>query len=215
MNELERAEEHLRIIRTLMERATIYRAISAPTALVGGILAAVTATASLIWLHATNSAKLPYFVSLWIWVLVITICANTLFVWRAARERNEQMISPAMKTALRALFPPALAGAAFSVFMVTKVENATNLLVVFWMTFYGLALLATAHFAPKSLVLLGWAFLATAMLCLFLSPIMCRSWPTLSREAFASIVMGLTFGLFHLVYAACTWPRKAQDAESQ
>jgi len=34
MNEQERAEEHLRTIRRLMERGTIYRAISAPTALV-------------------------------------------------------------------------------------------------------------------------------------------------------------------------------------
>ena len=32
------AEEDLRVIRTLMERATIYRAISAPTALVAGLL---------------------------------------------------------------------------------------------------------------------------------------------------------------------------------
>ena len=39
------AEEDLRIIRTLMERATIYRAISAPTALVGGLLAILAAVA--------------------------------------------------------------------------------------------------------------------------------------------------------------------------
>ena len=32
------AEEHLRVIRSLMEKATIYRAISAPTALLGGVL---------------------------------------------------------------------------------------------------------------------------------------------------------------------------------
>ena len=38
MNEQSRAEEDLRVIRTLMERAATYRAISAPTALVGGIL---------------------------------------------------------------------------------------------------------------------------------------------------------------------------------
>jgi hypothetical protein len=31
------AEEHLRVIRSLMEKATIYRAISAPTAFVGGL----------------------------------------------------------------------------------------------------------------------------------------------------------------------------------
>ncbi len=31
------AEEHLRVIRSLMERGTIYRAISAPVALAGGL----------------------------------------------------------------------------------------------------------------------------------------------------------------------------------
>jgi hypothetical protein len=215
MNEVERAEEHLRIIRTLMERATIYRAISAPTALVGGLLAAITSAGSLIWMHGENAARLPHFVGLWIFVLVITVCANTLFVWRAARKRDEPMISSAMKTALRALFPSLLAGAALSIFALCNVGDVMNLIVLFWVLFYGLALLATAHFAPKSLVLLGWAFLIAAMFCLFLSPKISGAWPMLSRDTFALIVMGLTFGLFHLVYAVCTWPRKAHDAESQ
>jgi hypothetical protein len=35
MSERSAAEEHLRVIRSLMERTTIDRAISAPTALVG------------------------------------------------------------------------------------------------------------------------------------------------------------------------------------
>ena len=43
------AEEHLRAIRLLMERATIYRAISAPTALVGGLLSVGLAAAMLVW----------------------------------------------------------------------------------------------------------------------------------------------------------------------
>ena len=33
------AAEHLRTIRSLMERATVYRAISGPGALLGGVLA--------------------------------------------------------------------------------------------------------------------------------------------------------------------------------
>jgi len=48
MNERSRGEEHLRVIRSLMERATIYRAISAPTALLGGLLA--LATSGTIWM---------------------------------------------------------------------------------------------------------------------------------------------------------------------
>ena len=44
MNEPARAEAHLRVIRSLMERATVYRAISTPTALVGCVLALGAAT---------------------------------------------------------------------------------------------------------------------------------------------------------------------------
>src|SRR5437764_425407 len=45
MDERLNAEENLRVIRQLMERVTVYRAISAPTALVGGILALLAAGA--------------------------------------------------------------------------------------------------------------------------------------------------------------------------
>ena len=40
-----KAEEDLRVIRSLMERATVYRAISAPTALVAGLLSIFAAVA--------------------------------------------------------------------------------------------------------------------------------------------------------------------------
>ena len=36
--DLDPARQQLRVIRSLMERATIYRSLSAPTALVGGLL---------------------------------------------------------------------------------------------------------------------------------------------------------------------------------
>jgi len=51
-----RAEQDLRAIRTLMERATVYRAISAPTALIGGSLARV----SLLSFGSTCSSSRPW-----------------------------------------------------------------------------------------------------------------------------------------------------------
>ena len=39
MSDQDPASEHLRIIRQLMERATVYRSIAAPVALVGGVVA--------------------------------------------------------------------------------------------------------------------------------------------------------------------------------
>ena len=56
MDERHRAEEHLRVIRTLMERATIYRAISASTALIGGLIA--LGLTSTIWASERHWAQI-------------------------------------------------------------------------------------------------------------------------------------------------------------
>src|SRR4051794_41922893 len=43
MNEHSEAEQNLRVIRQLMERATVYRAVAAPSALVAAILSLLAA----------------------------------------------------------------------------------------------------------------------------------------------------------------------------
>lgn len=196
MTDRTEAEEHLRIIRTLMERATIYRAISAPTALVGGILALSVAGASLAWPSLLN------FIIWWMLALLITASANTFFIARAAAQRGEPLISPSLKLAVSALFPPFLTAGVLTL-MLGRMQN-DYLLAVIWTIFYGLALLATRHFSPRSLIVLGWAFLAAGLIA-WLIPFL----RDLIRPAAANWLMGLTFGLFHIVYAAFTWPRKA------
>lgn len=215
MNEQQRAEEHLRVIRTLMERATVYRAISAPTALVGGLLATM-ASALLMFLKPQEegghvSGKLFFLV--WISVLFVTVLANSWFVYRAARQRREPAVSPSMKLALRALLPAMLSACVITLPACLS-DQGDVLVTLIWMLFYGMALLATAHFSPKSLVRLGWAFLLTA-LAVYLSLL---SLPALGApsalpdvENFAPLLMGATFGLYHLIYAACAWPRRAGD----
>jgi hypothetical protein len=74
-------------------------------------------------------------------------------------------------------------------------------------------LLATQHFAPRSIALLGWAFLAAGLFS-----IIAFSYPhqadTLTLLRTGNLAMGATFGLFHLIYAFCTWPRKASAGGS-
>ena len=45
MNDPDKALEHLKVIRGLMEKATVYRAVSVPTAIIGGLLALVASAA--------------------------------------------------------------------------------------------------------------------------------------------------------------------------
>ncbi|MHA3770675.1 hypothetical protein ACXR0O_03955 [Verrucomicrobiota bacterium sgz303538] len=208
------AEEHLRAIRSLMEKATIYRAISAPSALIGGVLSLV-ASVALHSVFRTASELDPErfagsFLCAWLGVLVLTAIANTWILMRDARRRGEPFISAGMRLALRALLPSCLTAGVFTVFltMLGEVFSLTPL----WMLFYGLGLLATSHFAPRSIALLGWAFLIASfgnMIWFY----MAASGSLSDVPVLSNILMGATFGVFHLVYAVCTWPRQQPALE--
>ena len=88
---------------------------------------------------------------------------------------------------------------------------------LFWVIFYGLGLLSTMNFAPRSIVLLGWAFLFTGITVLIYlmneSVMPDFDLPTPTRF-FPAAFMGMTFGVYHVVYAACTWPSRSQKLDA-
>ena len=208
MNEPANAEEHLRVIRQLMERATVYRAVSAPSALVAGLLS-ILAGGSVYFNNQVNlvlgrAVRPREFATLWIVVLVLAALANAYFLWREARNNGRPFISSGMKLALRAIAPNLLIPAAYTVwFFQSGYLGAQEVeLVVVWVAFYGLALLSTGLFAPRSLVILGWAFLLTALSV----PVIGGAIDRLTDDV-PDTVMGITFGLYHLIYAVATWSR--------
>jgi hypothetical protein len=210
-----RAEEHLRIIRGLMERATLYRAISAPTALAGGVLSALAVSAiywnnevSPIFGHPVRGRQ---FAAVWIATLVLTVTLNTYFIWREASRGRRPFISSGMKLALRAIAPCLIVPLVFTwwFYLSGYAGGAELQLVVIWVVSYGLALLSTALFAPRSLALLGWAFLVSGVLIVALT-----SWTDELPFDLPVFAMGLTFGLYHLVYGVCTWPRKGAEQKA-
>ena len=206
MSQRLQAEEHLRVIRSLMEKATIYRAISAPAALIGGLLAVIGAT-------VLNFDPSPSrFLETWLVVLVLAALSNLAFLYRAARLRQERFFSPGMRLALVAM-APGLLSAAFLTIAFGR-GSGVMWLPFFWMLCYALALLSTTHFAPRSIAILGWCFLSSALVLHFI-PFPRWFGGDVGQSGFikgCNHVMGVTFGLYHLIYAACTWPRKTQSA---
>ena len=205
------AEEHLRAIRLLMERATIYRAISAPTALVGGLLSLALAALMLLWQAGgpgRNVDARGYFV-LWSLVFGLSLAANMVFIVRGTRERGESPVSSGMKLAIRSILPGFFAGVAISGCL-TLTTNQPLLPTVMWLVFYGLGLLSTMTFAPRSIVILGWAFLFTGVgvfiYLMYQTILPDVDLPTPTRF-YPAALMGATFGLYHLIYAASVWAR--------
>ena len=209
MNDNSTAEQNLGAIRGLIERGEIYRAVSARTALIGGVLSILTAGAIYVNDEVTRILDRPVrpreLAFAWLGVLFLTVIVSVLFLWRAARDSDGVVNSRRMKLALRTIAPYLLIPAAFTGwFLTTGYLGAAELdLVVVWIAFYGLMLLSTALFAPRSLALLGWAFLLTSLSVPVFSNIIDNRVGDVP-----TVLMGVTFGLYHLIYAALNWPRK-------
>jgi hypothetical protein len=200
MSTQQAALENLRVIRSLMEKAHIYRAISAPAALVGGVLSLMTAMlGAFLGLGKDGDLTHDEFLFLWMGVLVFTSALNVWLLCHEAKRRGHPVVSEGMRMALRALLPPLAAGGVLGIGLIIYLQNLT-LAALIWIVCYGLALLGTASFSPRSLIRLGWMFLVSGLILFWIwaSNGDVRLLP--SDEAPASFAMGLTFGLLHIVY---------------
>lgn len=190
MNLSSQAADQLKTIRGLLERATVYRAISVPGAAACGVVSAFTA--ALAW-----QAEPRVWQASWLSALALVAAANTGILWRQARREQRPFVSSGFRLALRGLLPPLVAGGVCGLLWIDEPLRAGPL----WALFYGLALLATREFAPRSLVWLGQVFFLTGLAALVVQPLLLARFPE-AGPSLASLFMALSFGGFHLVYAA-------------
>lgn len=196
------ALENLRVIRSLMEKAHVYRAVSGQAALFGGLLSLMFAARQLdtgIRLPSADGAG--EFLGGWLGQLLAVSVFNALMLSREAKRRGQPFLSQGMKMALRSLAPPLLVGGVLGIGLIIHLNNLT-LAALVWILGYGLALLATSSFSPPSLVRLGWAFVIVGLVLFWIWAANGDVRLLPGDLAPASACMGLTFGLFHLVYGA-------------
>lgn len=187
------------------EMKPVQRALSAPAALAGGLLSLGLSAAMLAWQAGGRDRNIaaPLFFLAWSLVF-LAIVSTQLFC--ASRVQDESS-NPAP---LRSMAPPLFAGGVIGACL-TLTSDQAFVPVLFWLVFYGLALLSTIHFAPPSIVALGWAFLMTGLAAFIyfmnITLLPFSDLPTPTRF-YPAAIMGGTFGLYHLIYAVCAWPRR-------
>jgi hypothetical protein len=214
MTSQQTAIEHLRVIRSLLEKSQTYRSISAPAALFGGTLALVAAFASLRFENGDVTSKLTTerLLLSWLSILGITTAVNFFLLHREATGRGQPFVSEGMRTALRAFLPPMLVGGVLGICLIL-LRGEASLGALVWVLCYGLALLSTSHFSPRSLLRLGWAFLVVGLgftLWHLSRPIQVS--PE-AQTAMASLYLGATFGALHIAYAVAVFLRRPPTRE--
>jgi hypothetical protein len=121
---------------------------------------------------------------------------------RLSQAHSRPLWSQGLKVALRGALPSLVVGGFIGLlYLKYAPANSEFSAACFWILHYGLALLAIREFAPKSMIWLGLAFVATGLIALSGATFFQSMSPLLTRLG-PSGLMAATFGGFHLLYGA-------------
>jgi len=193
------ASENLQAIRTLMERAAVYRRALAPVMIVTGVIGSSAAFAG--W--KMDLAAPAVFLIYWLGVAVVTVGAGMVLIRRQALQQSEPFWSPPTRRVAQAMLPPLFAGLLIGVIAVlsssgdAEPQHLRNVTVpLIWVMLYGCAIHAAGFFMKRGIRLFGWVLIGAG----------CAGFVVISPNTPSGLVdagygiMGGVFGLLHLLY---------------
>lgn len=211
MNDSEKALNQLKLIREMMEKATVYRALSAPAAIFGGFLAVLLGLYFLLQDKNGEFVDGAHYFWTWVVALIIADSFNAFLLFKRAKREGSKFISSGVKLTILRTAPAAIAGAIISF---EAAKNDIELCTLVWILCYGAALLAMGEVAPRSLKRLGWSFIVfgTVFFLIWmkfkaaLSPVL-----GIGYLGSASIMMIATFGILHIGHGIGVLIRKGKN----
>jgi hypothetical protein len=192
------ASNNLRTIRTLMERAALYRRAMGPVLLVVGLTGIV---AGIVGMSLTHRPALP---AVGYWLVVAALCvaeACWMIRLQAIRQREKFWSSP-MRRIVQAVLPPFLTGLLASLpFAGLDLEpnQAALFILPGWMVLYGIGMHAAGFFMPRGFKLFGWLFILSGLLIFGGLLLLAQNDGRFSNMGVHAL-MGLFFGGGHLAY---------------
>jgi hypothetical protein len=189
------AAEHLQVIRTLMERAGVYRRALAPIMIFNGCIGVLAGFVG--WSFNIHTAQ--SFIGFWAGTAVLGLSGSFLLVRRQALRESEPFWSPPTRRVAQGLLPPFFVGtvAGFLGLICPGWDFIPGwALPAFWMLLYGCALNAAGFFMPRGIKLLGWLFVFCG--CALMAS-RCFAGGQVALPA-GHRAMGSVFGGLHLAY---------------
>lgn len=191
------AREDLQTIRTLMERAAIYRRALAPMMLAAGALGVVAAAVG--W--SVPLAGAPGFFALWVGTSVVVVGISSALIRREAIGAAEPFWTPPTRRVAQAVLPVVVAGVTITVLFLRSGSGDERWIATavppVWMVCHGLGLHAAGFFMPRGIRWFGWGFVTLGGLLVLAGPILPAA---LASFQGAHLVMGAAFGFGHLAY---------------
>jgi hypothetical protein len=123
----------------------------------------------------------------------VAMAGDILFTKRKASRIGKRFFDRPMRRVLIALAPAFACGLAITIHFYGT--DNVHALPAYWMLFYGLALVSASTISLRELFVLGAAFVAAGILTMF------------AADGSPFLMMGVSFGGFHLVYGIYMWFR--------
>ncbi|MGB0579598.1 MAG: hypothetical protein ACPGVU_07850 [Limisphaerales bacterium] len=189
------AEENLQVIRTLMERASVYRRKMAPMM----FLAASVGTAGGFVAQQIGIQSMRSFSFYWSLIAAVILLVSGYIVRGQAIGSGEQFWTAPTKRIFLAFLPVFVVGGALGLTYIVgpdaPLQKGGHLLVVAWCFLYGLGLHSAGFFVAKGIRRLGWFFIIAGLAMGFLTLQPNQSFLRMNP----SFIMGAVFGGLHLL----------------
>jgi hypothetical protein len=176
----DRAIDNLAFIRDTMERSTHFTAVPG----YGGMLMGITAVAA-----AYIASQQPYQrdrLIVWLTEAGLAFAIGLLGMWQKTKISQTPLISGPSKKFAFGFTPPLLAGVAITLGL-WRFEHY-EIMAPVWMLLYGAAVVTGGAFSVRVVPVMGWIFMAFGAVAFALP------------AGFGNILMGVTFGLVHIVF---------------
>jgi len=202
------AAEHLQAIRTLMERAALYRRTLAPIMI---YLGSVGTLACLGGIALGIDAPAPFY-AWWASAAALALGGAFLIARRQAVREGERFWSPPALRVAESMAAPLAAGLVLSLgLLMFDAAPPRGLFVLANTLFYGCAVHAAASFVPRGMRLFGWVVIAVSAAG---SAGLAVLEPAIPGPRLAHAVMGCVFGLLHLAYGAYLYATERRETDA-
>ena len=176
----DRAIDNLAFIRETMERSTHFTAVPG----YGGLLMGVTAVAAAYIAHQQLYPR--DWLIVWLTEAFLAFAIGLLAMWQKTKISQTRLISGPSKKFAFGFAPPLIAGVAITLGLFRF--DHFEVMAPTWMLLYGAAVVTGGAFSVRVVPVMGWIFMAFGAIAFALP------------AAFGNILMGVTFGLVHIVF---------------
>ncbi len=178
------AEENLKMIRDLMERSTRFSTFSGLSGVIAGLVSIIGCFVTQA-MGKIDERPIEFLIT-WTLVILLAVGADYLLTKRRSHRVGKQVLSRLGRQMVIAATPGLGSGALLTIYFMNH-KMLENIFPV-WMLCYGIAVCATGIFSQREVTLLGCVFLIAGAFSLLL-------------PVSGLLMMAITFGGFHIVYA--------------